>query len=964
MKISFNNHEINNNKKSEQGQISLKEPEKRENVKGGVRLDLGSMQPLQNNDFFLGKSENNKGGKTLTDLRDEAGSIDAVSDKNYRIVLSNMMSAEDYAKACKEGFDCYKLDPDETVTIIDRIKAEVAKSGEVTVGYNDSLDSEKLAEVLGSETLARSLANAFEKADIPLSDDNVTRVSEMNRLAKSLSELSDKELGYLIANELDLSVWGLYLAKNSATASERGGRESSYGSTFAAGGGINLHDPQNAGMLEQIKGIIDSSEVLKQRENEAVSKARWLIESDLPVTKESLEKAVRLEGMQFPLSDEVLTNTAISAIDGGIRPMDAEIISEGEYETIAQKAVRLEEYYFSERAVSNISSRRLLEEVRLSMTAEVNLKLLESDYFIDTAPIEEFVEKLKEAEKELALKYFPSKEGKYEEAVKNFRLMNETGQAVAEIKSSPAAALGMFTARDAENISVSEFRAEGRTLRDTYEKAGESYEALMTAPRSDLGDSIKKAFGRIESLAKEIGIETTEENLRAIRILGYNSMEISQINVSKITAADTLVRGVIDKMTPASVLEMIRDGVNPLETSFAELDSYFENKNQGGYEAQQKSYSEFLYGLERQDDITPEERESYIGIYRLIHQVEKSEGAAIGTVLSESAELSFNNLLAAVRTKRLRGIDVKVDETFGRSEIVNAAKSITDQIATAYESERYLEESEELRKAAKARNESAQILRESGSEVSAENLLAIESLLGGDENLYSRLSKRPGLSGKIKETAKRLLDSLPSEDFDSEYEKAGEDLSEESKAAVLEADTYLDVRALNLVSKQLSLLVPASGISRDVPDRDYIIPLEVGEDILKVRLSFRSSGEENSLRISTVMDEEEVVSFLELSSGNLEGYVSLSGEKGLKKLKAAVDIFGETLKAEESLKDLKIGDIPLVTGTGTLKIPETIKISNKSKDADVVNSDGSERRILLQVAKAFLQSVERSHHEN
>ena len=99
MKISFNNHEINNNKKSEQGQISLKEPEKRENVKGGVRLDLGSMQPLQNNDFFLGKSENNKGGKTLTDLRDEAGSIDAVSDKNYRIVLSNMMSAEDYAKA-------------------------------------------------------------------------------------------------------------------------------------------------------------------------------------------------------------------------------------------------------------------------------------------------------------------------------------------------------------------------------------------------------------------------------------------------------------------------------------------------------------------------------------------------------------------------------------------------------------------------------------------------------------------------------------------------------------------------------------------------------------------------------------------------------------------------------------------------------------------------------------------------
>ena len=84
-------------------------------------------------------------------------------DKNYRIVLSNMMSAKDYAKACEEGFDCYSLGSDDTVTILDRIKAEVAKSGDVIVGYNDSLDSAKLAEALGSE----SLANSFERADIP-----------------------------------------------------------------------------------------------------------------------------------------------------------------------------------------------------------------------------------------------------------------------------------------------------------------------------------------------------------------------------------------------------------------------------------------------------------------------------------------------------------------------------------------------------------------------------------------------------------------------------------------------------------------------------------------------------------------------------------------------------------------------------------------------------------------------------
>ena len=957
MKISFGNHDIQNNIKTDQGQISFKEPEKQREVKGGVRLDLGSLSALQSQEFFPGNSENSKGGKTLTELRDEAGSIDAASDKNYRIVLSNMMSAKDYAKACEEGFDCYSLDPDDTVTILDRIKAEVAKSGDVIVGYNDSLDSEKLAEALGSESLARSLANSFERADIPLSEDNVTQLSEISRLAKSLDTPNDKELSYLIANELPVSVWGLYISENSASAMESGIKTESEK-------GIDLFSPAGSKLLEQVKSMIAASDELSMNEQQALKQANRLLKNDLPVTEENIKKAITLGKLEFPLSDEVLAATALSAIDSGVRPVDEEIVTKGSYETIAEKAVRLEEYYFSEKAVPNISSRRLLEEVRLSMTAEVNLKLLESDYYIDTAPIEEFVEKLKEAEKELALKYFPSKEGRYEEAVDAFRLMNETDRAIEEIKTAPAATLGLFTARDASSITTSEFRDRAAATRDTYEKAGESYEALMTAPRSDLGDSIKKAFGRVESLAKELGIETTEENLRAIRILGYNSMEISSANVSKITAADALVRGVINKMTPASVLDMIRDGVNPLETSFAELDSYFENKNQGGYEAQQKSYSEFLYGLERQDDITPEERESYIGIYRLIHQVEKSEGAAIGTVINENALLSFNNLLSAVRTKRLHGVDYRVDESFGRSEIVSAARNITEQIAAAFEAERRFEETEGLRKAAKTTAESGEILRESGSEVTAENLLAIENLLGSDENLYSQISKRPRVSEKLKETAKKLLENLPSENFDEEFVKAGEELSAEVKREALEADTYLDVKALGLVSKQLSLLVPASRAAESISDRDYVIPLEVGDEILKVRLAFRSSETESNLRIITKIGDADVEGYFELGSGYLEGYVSSSAETGLKKLQSAVDIFGETLKTEESLKDLKIGEIPLVTGTGAVKKPEIIKNSNKSKDADVNNSDGSERRTLLQVAKAFLQSVERSHNEN
>ena len=46
-------------------------------------------------------------------------------------------------------------------------------------------------------------------------------------------------------------------------------------------------------------------------------------------------------------------------------------------------------------------------------------------------------------------------------------------------------------------------------------------------------------------------------------------------------------------------------------------------------------FSEYLWKLEQSQGISPEERESFIGIYRLIHQIEKTDGAAIGALVSQ-----------------------------------------------------------------------------------------------------------------------------------------------------------------------------------------------------------------------------------------------------------------------------------------------------------------------------------------
>lgn len=64
-----------------------------------------------------------------------------------------------------------------------------------------------------------------------------------------------------------------------------------------------------------------------------------------------------------------------------------------------------------------------------------------------------------------------------------------------------------------------------------------------------------------------------------------------------------------------------------------------------------------------------EERASYIGTYRLIHQVEQSDGAAVGALVNQGADITMRNLMMAVRSERRSGkMDYSVDESFGKVE--------------------------------------------------------------------------------------------------------------------------------------------------------------------------------------------------------------------------------------------------------------------------------------------------------
>ena len=224
----------------------------------------------------------------------------------------------------------------------------------------------------------------------------------------------------------------------------------------------------------------------------------------------------------------------------------------------------------------------------------------------------------------------------------------------------PVAIAGRFRITD-EDFTLNQVHISGTALRSQYDEAKERYETWMTNTREDLGDSIQKAFRNVDSILEDLGMETSEENRRAVRILGYNRMELSRENVETVRDTDMELQRVVDKMTPAAVLQTIRDGKNPLEMTLPELDDYLDSIPYGK-EQEIEKFSRFLYKLDKNKAITEEERTAYIGIYRMLRQFEKTDNAGVGALINIGAEVSFKNMLSAVRSQKRAGMDFMVDD--------------------------------------------------------------------------------------------------------------------------------------------------------------------------------------------------------------------------------------------------------------------------------------------------------------
>lgn len=924
MKITFQNQSNKidtisaNQEHREVGKAKAGETAKRQEMEGATVTFQAGESNLNRFGNFIEEKDGKEKAKTISQLQNEASVMDVGVSQDYMTVMSHTLSEEDYHKLSEEGFDISSMDPKEVVTIVDKIKAELVRSGQEIIGYTDDIDVEQLAQAVGSEGLARSLADAFEAADVPGTKENVDAVVKAWDMAQQIEMPTDQTYQYMVDNEMEPEIWDFYLAQNSgakySAAGEGMPRDTAY-----------LVDEQ---LQKQMNQILEQAGYELNEENQA--KAAWLLEKNLPVTADNLHRLDRMKDAVLPVTEEQFAKAAASALSQGKDPIHADISKDGQNtKSVYEKADEILSYYQSADA-EQIAERKQLEEIRLRMTAEINVKLLKSGFSIDTAPMEELIEKLKEAETAIANNYFPEEAAV--SAVEKYENWNQTNQVMADIPTIPAQILGTVRFEE-EGMVLLRFHAEGMALKQTYEAAGSSYEALMTAPRADLGDSMKKAFTNVDDLAKEVGLEPVEENQRAIRILGYNHMEVSAENVERIKEAYEQVRNLVDKMTPAATLQMIRDGVNPLEQTFDQLNAYFDNLP-ADFKKDSESYSKYLYGLEQNHQISDEERESYIGVFRLLHQIEKKDGAAIGAVVNEQAQLQFSNLLSAVRSGKFRHMDVRANDELGTlKELVQKGEaSITEQISRAYEQDKLAQ----MRQSVKTDVQITQMLEKGELPKSADNLMAAAKL-SRNETPYKTSKK------KASELWEQLSDKAS---FRQAYEQTMDEMRVEAEEITMtEMTTSFDVRAMQMSHIQLSIM------SNLATKEEYFLSMEMGDQEALVHLTIENGSEEKGgLNITVSYGEgAQVEARLSVKDNRIDGFLLGKTSEEVTKLKEVSDIFYNLINETSSI-NLEATKLPVVSS-------ENVKMTRMSE----VNSQESENTpdngMLYRVAKLFLQAM-------
>ena len=936
-------------------------PNSKENMEGmleiGSRADIDKTSAGRNhlnihasridqNAFLVTKREPStysvEGLKSFDEIKAKASMKNVSLENNAFAVMATSMSADDVAKMADDGFSPPEMTDKETVTVLDKIKATLVKSGINIDGFTDDLSKEEIEQIAGSSAYASAIEAALKEAALPATKDNVTEITEALNVSGELTIPSDDAKKYMINNCPEPTVNNFYIANHSSSADTSANRASYYMDETGYVG-KNPTDADIESLSPQIEKFISDAGLSVNEQT--INEAKWLINKDIPLTKENLTNLENLESVSFPLDTETVALSAASALAEGKNAKDG-LLSDPE--SIHIKAAK----FVESLNFDDVAKRRILEETRLILTLEASVSLLKKGINLDTKDLEKLVDDLKQAEKESYAPFLMDNDEvdikKYDdELTLKLDVFKQTVIAIEHVKTAPLSVVG-DVAFSEKTPTLNEVAELSNKAKSEFSKAERSYETMMTMPRYDMGDSIKKAFRNVDDILEDLEIEATRLNEKAVRILGYSGMEITEANIEKAVKAEVAVENVITHMTPARTLKMIRDGFNPLDTDIYELSNELLSEDE---DTGNTKYTEFLYKLEKSSEITESEKSAFIGLYRLFRKIEKSDGKLVGDVIKADEKLTLFNIISASRSDRQVGTDIKIDDSFGALEkLITHGESITDQILQGFKTKELnkqyaKEEANEIRNIITKEEAIVRALENADSPKSPINMAAANMLLNSRGTIFKGLLK--GLDEEEKDVFDKeiseLADSFDDEDsaknaINSFTEKTQEIIK--NKAQI--ADKYIDVKSLKLLNKQLSI------INKMADSRTYEVPVIINGSYTSINLKIVNDTE-NAGKVKAYFETEEtgrVSAEFDLRDGKVSGIITTENSFFEGVIKEREDSFKEEFKGA----GVEISSMYYVNKRG-------ISVKGNYTDENDVSTPATKQ--LYSVAKAIIKAVQK-----
>ncbi len=672
-------------------------------------------------------------------------------EMSSRVNTALALSGNDYARMKEEGINPDDLEEKEFVDIADKIRIAMAKGGadismmgDISDAALKSLGSNSVITKNALEQL--NLPNYNDNVrDVMSAVNKVNDVLENAIVTEDKKSLSTETIKYMLSNDLEPTIDSIYKATISsnnasqATPMEIAGDMENINAQFEdiireAGLPVDEKNMSNCKYLLENRIDISPNKLIEMNELQELDLNDLSSENvmnhivDALVEGKKAGEAYLVKGYSLHEEARDIYNAVNKVTEADIENVieKQEDITIGDLVSISENEEQIDKVNNNEKSVyegnvnidkNNVSqaldavtAKKQLVELQLQMTVTANYTLMKNGIKLDTLSMQQYVDELEQLEKEFVQSMLKDKA-----TPENIALLNETINTVDDLSDQSAFSIGemenvsamtltemyefsvSYSARmvDVEEQLVTVSSAENNAVNDKVDmslgkqiqRAATKYETTGTEVRRDLGDSIHKAFRNVDAMLEDLDLEVNDDNRRAVRILGYNQMEITKENIQEVKSNDLVIQRVLGNLKPGVVCEMIKAGQNPLDMSMEELDQTSREiiaSNEASSE--EEKFSEFLWKLEQQNGITKEERDGFIGVYRLIHQVNKTDGAAIGMLLEQGAPVTMRNLYMAVKTSKHENREYTVDDDFGGIEAIRDSLSIIDQIEMSIQS--------------------------------------------------------------------------------------------------------------------------------------------------------------------------------------------------------------------------------------------------------------------------------------